>query len=129
MAIMIPNRPHAFAPASLEGVMFTALEKLPDEYYVFHSLRLSTVVDNTFHESETDFVVFNKRLGILCLEAKAGQVRYENGYWLYGSGEPMHNGGPFNQAASNKWKLIKYFENFIRRKIFCWFMKSIHRMR
>lgn len=111
MAIMIPNRPHTFAPASLEGVMFTALEKLPDEYYVFHSLRLSTVVDNTFHESETDFVIFNKRLGILCLEAKAGHVRYENGYWLYGSGEPMHNGGPFNQAASNKWKLIKYFEN------------------
>ena len=111
MAIMIPNRPHAFTPASLEGVMFTALEKLPDEYYIFHSLRLSTVVDNTFHESETDFVVFNKRLGILCLEAKAGQVRYENGYWLYSSGQPMHNGGPFNQASSNKWKLIKYFES------------------
>lgn len=111
MAIMIPDRPHAFTPASLEGVMFTALEKLPDEYYIFHSLRLSTVVDNTFHESETDFVVFNRRLGILCLEAKAGQVRYKDGYWLYGSGEPMHNGGPFNQAASNKWKLIRYFES------------------
>ena len=41
MAIMIPNRPHAFAPASLEGVMFTALEKLPDEYYVFHSLTVT----------------------------------------------------------------------------------------
>lgn len=111
MAIMIPNRPHSFTPASLEGVMFTALEKLPDEYYVFHSLKISTVVENTFHESETDFVIFNKKLGIICLEAKAGQVRYENGYWLYGNGEPMHNGGPFNQAASNKWKLMKYFEN------------------
>ncbi len=111
MAIMIPNRPHAFSPASLEGIMFEGLEKLPDDYYVFHSLRISTVVDNTFHESETDFVIFNKCLGILCLEAKAGQVQYKDGYWLYGSGEPMHNGGPFNQAASNKWKLIKYFEN------------------
>ena len=111
MAIMIPNRPHTFSPASLEGIMFEGLEKLPDDYYVFHSLRISTVVDNTFHESETDFVVFNKRLGILCLEAKAGQVQYKDGYWLYGSGEPMHNGGPFNQASSNKWKLIKYFEN------------------
>lgn len=111
MAIMIPNRPHSFTPASLEGVMFTALEKLPDEYYVFHSLKISTVVENTFHESETDFVIFNKRLGIICLEAKAGQVHYENGYWLYGNGEPMHNGGPFNQAASNKWKLMKYFES------------------
>ena len=111
MAIMIPNRPHSFTPASLEGVMFTALEKLPDEYYIFHSLKISTVVDNTFHESETDFVIFNKNLGIVCLEAKAGQVSYKNGYWLYGNGEPIHNGGPFNQAASNKWKLIKYFEN------------------
>ena len=49
MAIMIPNRPHTFSPASLEGIMFEGLEKLPDDYYVFHSLRISTVVDNTFH--------------------------------------------------------------------------------
>ena len=111
MAIMIPNRPHTFSPASLEGIMFEGLEKLPDDYYVFHSLRISTVVDNTFHESETDFVIFNKRLGILCLEAKAGKAQYKDGYWLYGSGAPMHNGGPFNQASSNKWKLVKYFEN------------------
>ena len=26
MAIMIPNRPHAFSPASLEGIMFEGLE-------------------------------------------------------------------------------------------------------
>lgn len=111
MAIMIPDRPHSFAPSSLEGIMFSSLESLPDEYYVFHSFRISTVVDNTFHESETDFVIFSQKRGILCLEAKAGQVSYKDGYWLYGNGEPMRNGGPFNQAASNKWKLIKYFES------------------
>ena len=69
MAIMIPNRPHAFSPASLEGIMFEGLEKLPDDYYVFYSLRISTVVGNTFLESDIDFVVFYKRLGILCLDA------------------------------------------------------------
>lgn len=39
------------------------------------------------------------------MEAKAGQIRYENGVWKYGNGIPMHNGGPFNQAASNKYTL------------------------
>ena len=35
-------------------------------------------------------------------------MRYENGCWLYGSGIPMHNGGPFNQASANKYKLMRY---------------------
>lgn len=45
------------------------------------------------------------------MEAKAGQVRYENGCWLYGSGIPMHNGGPFNQASANKYKLMRYISD------------------
>lgn len=110
MAIMIPERPHNFEAASQEGLIFEALEMLPNDYYVFHSFRISTVRNDTFYESETDFIIFNRKRGILCLEAKAGQVRYEKGYWLYRNGTPMHNGGPFNQASANKWKLIKYFE-------------------
>lgn len=105
MAIMIPNTPHEFEAASQEGLMFEALAKLPDDYYVFHSFRITSVTGNTFYESETDFVVFNRKLGLLCLEAKAGLVKYEAGYWYYASGIPMHNGGPFNQASSNKYKL------------------------
>lgn len=111
MAIMIPEKPHHFEAASQEGLIFEALELLPDDYYVFHSFRISTVKEETFYESETDFVIFNRKKGVLCLEAKAGQVRYEKGYWLYRNGTPMHNGGPFNQASANKWKLIKYFES------------------
>lgn len=107
---MIPDKPHEFAPASQEGLMFEALKKLPDEYYVFHSYRITTVVDDTFYESETDFIIFNKTYGVICLEAKSGLVKYENGYWYYANGTPMHNGGPFNQASANKYKLIRYIE-------------------
>ena len=110
MAIMIPEKPHVFEAASQEGLIFDALEKLPDDYYVFHSFRITTVKDNIIHESETDFVIFNRKKGIICLEAKAGRVKYKDGYWYYGNDLPMHNGGPFNQADANKWKLQKYFE-------------------
>lgn len=111
MAIMIPEKPRDFDPASQEGLMFDSLALLPEDYYVFHSFRITDTKDDIFHESETDFVIFNRAKGIICLEAKAGQVRYENGCWLYGSGIPMHNGGPFNQASANKYKLMRYISD------------------
>lgn len=111
MAIMIPEKPRVFEPASQEGLIFDALTLLPEDYYVFHSFRITDTRDGTFHESETDFVIFNRTKGVICLEAKAGQVRYENGCWLYGSGIPMHNGGPFNQASANKYKLMRYISD------------------
>ena len=111
MAIMIPDKPRTFSPASQEGLMFEALALLPDDYYVFHSFRITDVDKNILHESETDFVIYNQKLGVICLEAKAGQVRYSGGEWLYGSGQPMQNDGPFNQASANKFKLIKYISN------------------
>ena len=59
MAIMIPNRPHAFAPASLEGVMFTALEKLPDEYFTVSEDNTSNAVsaDNKAQEHLYEFTL------------------------------------------------------------------------
>lgn len=127
MAIMIPERPRSFEAASQEGLMFDALTLLPNDYYVFHSFRITDVHDNTFHESETDFVILNRLKGIICLEAKAGQVQYRDGYWLYGNGIPMHNGGPFNQASANKYKLMKYISDsnisFILKK--CKFFHAV----
>ena len=67
MAILIPEKPHQFDPASQEGLMFDALKLLSDDYYVFHSFRITSVNDNMFRESETDFVIFNRKLGVLCL--------------------------------------------------------------
>lgn len=114
---MIPDTPHEFDPSSQEGLMFEALTKLPNDYYVFHSFRITSVTNNTFYESETDFVVFNKEYGLLCLEAKAGLVKYDAGYWYYASGIPMNNGGPFNQASSNKYKLKRLIEQSVLAKV------------
>ena len=111
MAIMIPDVAREFDPASLEGVMFDSLKKLPSDYYVVHSFKNVYVEDNILHEGEVDFVIFNRTKGLLCLEAKAGAIKYEGGYWKYSSGCIMKHGGPYNQAAGNKWDLLNVVQN------------------
>lgn len=110
-ANMIPEKPRSFVPGSLEDVMFSALEKLPEDYYVIHSFRIVSVNEGLISESETDFVVFNPEKGIICLEAKAGHVQCINGDWFYGSGIPMSHDGPYNQASQGKWRLKDYIAN------------------
>ena len=111
MARMIPERPRSFMPASLEDVMFSALERLPEEYYVIHSFRAVTVQNGVLVESETDFVIFHRRKGILCIEAKAGHVKYIDGEWFYGGGKKMTHDGPYNQASQNKWRIKDLLEH------------------
>ena len=121
MAVMIPEIPNPFQTGSLEDVMFEALKSLPDSCMVFHSFRLTDVKDGILKESETDFIIFDRERGILCLEAKAGAVSFCDGRWIYGNGTPMRSGGPFRQAAANKWKLMELIGNsrlgFLTEKI------------
>lgn len=127
MAKMIPSTPRDFTPASLEGVMFDGLARLPEEYYVFHSFKIVTVSDGLIRESETDFVIFHPDKGIICLEAKAGQVSYTDGQWYYGSGIEMSHGGPFEQARSNMRRLMRLFENkgLIEERKHCKFHSAV----
>lgn len=85
MAVMIPKKPYQIPAGSLEDIMFEALKKLPDEYMVFHSFKITKVKHGIVHESETDFVIFHRGKGILCLEAKAGAVPYRDGKWIMGT--------------------------------------------
>lgn len=111
MAVMIPEIPNPFQTRSLEGVMFEALKSLPDSCMIFHSFRLTDVKAGILNESETDFIIFDRERGVLCLEAKAGAVSFRDGRWMYGNGTPMRSGGPFRQAAANKWKLMELIGN------------------
>ena len=107
---MIPHVPNDFAPESREGDMFFSLQKLPDDYYVFHSFRIINIIDSEWKENEIDFVIFNRNKGIICLEAKAGHIHCEEGIWYYSSGKEMRD--PFAQANSNKWKLNNEIYSF-----------------
>ena len=102
MAKMFPEKPGEVSEYSKEDILFKALENLPDDYYVFHSFDIVSFRENCIEESETDFVIFNPKKGIICLEAKAGKnIKYENNTWYYGSGIEMKHGGPFHQAQKN----------------------------
>lgn len=111
MAILLPDKPKTLDARSLEDVIFESLKKLDDEYYVFHSFSITNVSKDILYESETDFIIFNQNKGILCIEAKAGEIKFAKGRWKYQSGREMSHDGPYNQAAMNKWKIKKYIEN------------------
>lgn len=114
-AHMIPPVPKDFDEKSEEGIVFKALSKLPDDYYVFHSVVISDVIDHKMVEREIDFVIANPKKGILCIEAKNGKnIHYVDRTWYYSSGTEMKHGGPYNQAATAKRTLrskMKFHKN------------------
>lgn len=112
MARMIPEIPREFDPSSHEATAFQALSRLPDDYYVFHSLSLVTINQrNFFREREIDFLVVNQQKGILCIEVKAGsRIHHENGQWCYSNGTLMPHDGPYKQAESAKHYLMSAFD-------------------
>lgn len=113
-ARMIPSLGPAEHDAwSHEGEIYYALSKLPDDFTVVHSYKMLEVVNGSAVEQrEADFVVFNRKLGILVIEAKAGRIQCENGEWLYANGVSMRrHGGPYRQADNIKWKLFDRFED------------------
>ena len=110
MAKMYPPKPREIQEGSREDYMFDLLATLPDDYYVFHSFAIVHEVKDLLKESETDFVIFHPKKGILCLEAKNGRVKYEDNQWKYGSGIVMKHDGPFRQASNSKHNLLEYLE-------------------
>jgi len=110
MALMYPPTPKEYTENSLEGIMFEAFKTMSDDYMVFHSMTITKTNGEIIEQSETDFVIFHPKKGILCIEAKAGQVSCIDGVWYYGSGKVMPHDGPFCQASNNMFNLLDYFK-------------------
>ena len=68
-ARMIPSLgPAEHDVRSREGENYYALSKLPDYFTVIHSYKMLDVIDgNAVEQKEADFVIFNRKLGILAI--------------------------------------------------------------
>lgn len=118
MAHMIPPVPKEYDEKSDEGAVFKVLKKLPDDYYVFHSVKATVVENGVIYERELDFVVANAKKGILCIEAKNGSnVSYNGRNWVYSHGNIMSHDGPYNQVATAKRVIISKIRNHPNEKV------------
>lgn len=105
MAKMIPTEGPRDRDGNLqksrEADIYKALSSLPDDFWVLHSYKMVTVKHEELYEREADFIIFHPDLGILCIEAKAGNVYYKDDEWHYGNGRRMYRyNGPYEQARS-----------------------------
>ncbi len=108
MAHMYPAqlRPETKSPA--ERKLYKAFaSQLSDEFHVFHSI--SWQVPDVRHgatDGEADFIVAHPGLGVLVIEVKGGQIRYDGTISHWYSGENLIQ-DPFEQAKGNKYSFLK----------------------
>ena len=124
MMNMVPAQCGPGAPYSEQQVFEHIRKSQPSEtYYCFHSLGIERHERKEY--AECDLVILGPR-GIFCLEVKGGVVKRSAGVWTIGSGARSYTSleGPFRQAESARWALLKWLETnrIITRKetLFGW---------
>lgn len=136
MAHMIPSEGGYFDPKSKEKEMFDALTQLSDDYFVFHSYRLvSLIPDKGLNENEIDFLVFNPNYGCLFIECKNRILRRnDNGQWQFldrskGLDEWKDMTDPFDQAFSGQHnlfnKLLEMYPQYKKKINQCKFIVAV----
>lgn len=124
MARMYPSEPPTGGSAA-EIQMFHLLQPLPDDYRVFHSVRLlkreHEERDKDKH-GEIDFVVLHPSYGMLLMEVKGGKLRRDGvkGIWYSedASGVEHRIHDPFQQVAGQRWLLLGLIKNAVTTRRF-----------
>lgn len=122
MAIMIPRDMEEDNHSLGERKVFQALkEKLPNEYYVFHSVRWNTRNEKrNLVYGECDFTVLHKVKGMIVIEVKSGGIECNNNQWNYirtdnNEKYPMKN--PLKQADKSKYKFAELIEDLFEDEL------------
>ncbi|HSW57790.1 MAG TPA: NERD domain-containing protein [Dehalococcoidales bacterium] len=98
-----------------EKKLFPVLKQsLNDSFTVFHSFNLFTTnLQNKFIEGEIDFLIFSAEHGLLVLEVKSGEIKFDGAQSVwFQNGLPLPK-NPFEQASTAKHQL----QAFLTRKL------------
>ena len=111
--IFPPVYPGIVDSADPEFVVFESLKKLSDDFFIFYSKRFKGV-EKAKEEVEIDFIIFDGKKTILCLEVKGGELSYDPAMqsWLQ-NGNTMKV-GPDRQATAACHSLIRYMGNRVK---------------
>lgn len=114
MAIMFPPvYPGIVDTADPEFVVFESLKKLSDDYTIFYSKRFKGV-EKAKEEVEIDFIIFDGKKTILCLEVKGGELAYDPSVQSWSQNSKPLKIGPDRQATAACHSLIRFMGNRIR---------------
>lgn len=114
MARMIPKQFPLDTASAAERHLFIALEKgLASTYTVIHSLPWLDRPGRFLQEGECDFLVLHPDKGLLAIETKTGEPRYDGPAksWLNERGEKIND--PFMQAQSSAHVLNRKLQDCV----------------
>lgn len=114
MAIMFPeNYPNEFNENDPEFIVFNELKRLPENYIVFYSQKFIGKVFSE-NEREIDFIIYDQKSSMICLEVKGGLLHYDGGNdeWFQNNKKLSRN--PDRQASSAMNVLIKNLDQDIK---------------
>ena len=122
MAIMIPDNPadDEFNHSYGEFEVYEALKKLPNNFYIFHSIHWNRPNRRGREWGEADFTIFDINRGVLVVEVKSGYIERQNGEWIQTNTQTNQSNcmkDPMNQAAKSKYCYIDLLEE---NDISCW---------
>ena len=126
MATMYPEVfPGAFDQSNPEFIVYQTLRTLPNSYIVFYSKRLFKGGLFSRQECEIDFIIFNQRDVIICLEVKGGVLSYDGAQDCWRQNGKVMGKSPDRQATDSAHTLIRELSKELRNANVDWACGSI----
>lgn len=104
-----------FSSRAEEQVYQLCVDSLSNEWSVYYSCTLSTFeAGEGLRDNEIDFVLYHPKLGVVVIEVKGGQIRYDSQrnefFSVNRHGESFSIKNPFQQALNWKSRFLRFLK-------------------